>query len=280
MKRPKIIAELSINHLGMRKIAILILRRCKEIGVDYVKLKIKDVKKYYAKGEKKYNGYDFVLYRNSLELSKDDFIFIDKWCKQNKVSWFATCHCLKSLKFISQFDVPFYKIASMDSQNLDFIKKVIKFIKKNKEKKSLIISVGGSSLKYIQKIVELVTNENIKLIINHVVSIYPTPIKKCNIKFITTLRKKFESSKVSIGYSGHEEGWLPTLFAVQNGARFIERHITLTKDLKIHHIKSALTIPEFTSMIKDIECLTKLMQVKDVDFYKEEFDFLKKRKYK
>ena len=34
-----------------------------------------------------------------------------------------------------------------------------------------------------------------------------------------------------LGYSGHEEGIVPTLGAVALGARFVERHITLGKTM-------------------------------------------------
>jgi len=274
---PIIVAELSINHLGMRKLAIVILQKCKEIGVDYVKFKIKNVKKYYKKSPTKYNGYDFITYRNSFELSEDDFEYINNWCKKNKLPWFATVHDSSGLDFLSRYEVPFYKIASSDSQNLSFVRKVVKH---NESKKPLIISTGGCSLKHIDKIVKIVSASETKLYLLHCVSMYPTPIDKCNIKFITRLRKKYESDNIKIGYSGHETGWLPTLFAVHNGASIIERHITVTRNLNIHHIAAALTLEEFSNMVDDINNLSKMISAKDVEFYNEEYGFIRDKKYK
>lgn len=277
-KRPLIIAEVSVNHLGMEKIALAILKRCKEMGVDYIKLKVKDVEKYYDKGQKKYKGYDFLTYRKSFELSPEGFETINKWCKKNKLSWYSTVHDMKGLKFVSGFNVPFYKIASSDALSLDFVKDVVSFMKKEKRKKKLIISCGGADIKHIEKIVNLIP-KNINLYLLHCVSIYPTPVEKTNIGFIATLKDRFESKNIHIGYSGHEEGWVPSLFATQLGAEMIERHISLTRNYQIHHIQASLTTDEFQSMIQDIDKVISIMSTEFSAYFDEELDFLKEKKY-
>ncbi len=276
MKPPKIVAELTINHLGMKKIAQVTMKRCKEAGADYVKLKIKDTKKYYSKADKSINGYDFLKYRTSLELSRQDFAEIDAWCHEIGLRWFATCHDLESLKFVASFDVPFFKVASMDSRNLDFVRKVAE---QNEARKPMIVSVGGESLKHVGEIVEIVSGRGIELTLLHTVSIYPTPIDKCNIKFIQKLRSEFESPKVSIGYSGHEEGWVPTLLAVLSGASMIERHVALTRNLRIHHIRSALTLDEFKKMVDDVQRVSMMMSSEQVEYFEEELKFLRDMHY-
>lgn len=276
MKRPIIVAEFTINHLGMRKIVLATLQRCKEMGVDYAKFKKKDVYKYYSKDGKRFNGYDFLLYRNSLELSDEDFFAIDEWCKANDMKWYATCHDLDSTKFISQFDPPYYKIASMDAQNDTLLENLLQH---NETKKPMIVSMGGLSMKAIAKIVEKVRLKDIELIILHTVSIYPTPIERCNVSAIAELRQEFEGNGVSIGYSGHEQGYIPTLLAVQHGAAMVERHITLSRKFNIHHINTALTTDEFYQMIKDIDQVVNMMAMEKTVFYEEEFKFLKDRDY-
>lgn len=270
-----IIAELTINHLGMKKIAEATIRRCKEIGVDYVKIKKKNVKKYYKPG-KKFRGYDFLTYRNSMEFSEEDISYLNDVCKDLDIPWFSTVHDKESFDIISQYDVPFYKIASMDALDEGFIKEFASLVDKDKP---LIVSTGGKNLNDIRKVVDIVRGEDLELILNHVVSIYPTPVDKCNIEFIYTLRKEFEDWGVQIGYSGHEYGWVPTLMAVTAGAKFIERHITLSKDLKIHHIEAGLTSDEFGEMVSDIRDLESIMKSDLKEYEKDEYLFLIDRKY-
>ena len=206
--RPIFVAEMTINHLGMLKIAIVTMEKLKDIGIDFFKFKIKDVENYYKKDDKKFNGYSFHTYRNSLELTHLDFINIDNWCKKNNLNWYATAHDAKSVETISKFNPPFLKIASMDAQNKELINATLKC---NKNNVPIIVSVGGLSLKAIDKIVNNISSDNQKLILLHTVSIYPTPIEKTNIKRISTLKKRYSKSNVEIGYSGHEEGYIPSL---------------------------------------------------------------------
>lgn len=272
----KIIAELSINHLGMKNIALAMLEKCKTMGVDYVKFKIKNVNKYYKAG-KTFRGYDFKTYRSSMELDEKDFIEIDSWCSENNLKWFSTIHDNYGFDFISRFNPVFYKIASSDAQNQEFISW---FINNNTEKKTTIVSTGGLNLKEIESLANNLVSENIPLIVNHCVSIYPTPIEQTNIGMIKTLRDALEPLGVIVGYSGHEEGWIPTLLAVELGAKFIERHLTLTRNWKIHHIGASLTTKEFSDMIKDIRNLETIMRINPKSFELDEFEFLRKRTYK
>jgi sialic acid synthase SpsE len=276
MKIPEIVAEFTINHLGMVKIVLATLQRCKEIGVDLAKFKVKDVSKYYQKDGKKFNGYDFIDYRASLELAPQDFEVIDNWCKEHGMKWFATSHDPEGVQFLSKFDPPYYKIASMDALNDKLFDEVFKV---NSSKKPLIVSIGGLDDAKTEKIVRRVTDSGLDLILLHTVSIYPTPVDKCNIAAIQRLKRNYGSERVKIGYSGHEIGYVPTLLAVQAGAEMIERHITLTREMNLHHLKAALTTDEFEAMVDDINKVVGILNVEDRHYFEEEHKFLTERQY-
>ena len=269
----KIIAELSINHLGMRKIAEVMIKEASRIGADYVKLKKKNVDLYYSPG-KTFRGYEFKKYRGSFELSEDDFEWIDELCYREGIEWFSTVHDLDGFEFFSNYDVPFYKIASSDALDPKFVEW---FTEKNTEKVPMIVSTGGMDLEQIKDVVRTIKPHDIPLIINHCVSIYPTPVEQTNIGFIKELQK---IDGITVGYSGHEEGWIPTLLAVQLGVEYVERHLALSRDIDIHHIDASLTVDEFHEMVKDIRSLETIMSSKHKGFELEELSFLKDKVYK
>jgi len=47
-----------------------------------------------------------------LEFEEEDYAEIDRYCKEVKMPWFASCWDEHSVDVIDQFDVPCYKIAS------------------------------------------------------------------------------------------------------------------------------------------------------------------------
>lgn len=271
------VAELSINHLGMVKIAQKMIDGALSGGADLVKLKYKDVDKYYKNDGKKWRGFNFKDYRSSLELSKDDFSYLADYCNSKSIKWFCTIHDEEGLNFIKKFDPPYYKVASMDVNKSKLVEKVMSLC--SKEKKPLIISLGGKSDKFVESLIEKINSFNIQAFLLHTVSIYPTPDSKSNITYISYLKNKFESDKVKIGYSGHEVGYCPSILAALQGVAMIERHFSLSLDWKIHHIKSALTPEEYKEMNATIDKLILENNAPLTEFHNEELSFLENMKY-
>ncbi|MHA2390055.1 MAG: N-acetylneuraminate synthase family protein [Candidatus Hodarchaeales archaeon] len=275
--KPLMVAELSINHLGMLNIAKIMIDEAISGGANLIKLKFKNVDKYYKDDAKKWRNFNFKSYRNSLELSKEDFSELAEYCNDKGVQWFCTVHDEEGLEFIRKFDPPFYKVASMDADKHELVEKVIELCRK--ENKPLVISLGGKTDAFVSRIVERINSNNIKAYLLHTVSIYPTPTGKSNINYITHLRKRFESDNIKIGYSGHEIGYAPTILAVMQGAEMIERHFSLSTDWNIHHIKCALTPEQYREMNSIIDELVAENNTGITEFHKEELTFLKKMDY-
>ena len=89
----KIVAEITTNHLGNRDLLIQIVRRAKESGADLVKVQKRNVETFYS--QKELDSYyfsefgtTFREYRHGLELSKEDFLVLDKECKKIGIDWF------------------------------------------------------------------------------------------------------------------------------------------------------------------------------------------------
>lgn len=274
---PKFVAELSINHLGMINIAKEMMLAAKSSGAHFAKFKIKDVHTYYTDKSKKWRNHNFIDYRKSLELSEEDFYEIDRYSKEIDLPWFSTVHDEKGLKFIQQFDIPFFKVASMDSARYDFVHKVVDCCLAHD--KPLIISLGGKSEDFTKELVEFIKQYKVRAYILHTVSQYPTPVGQSNINYLRYLVKTYQDDQVKIGYSGHEEGYSPSVLAALQGAHMIERHFTLSKDISIHHIKAALTPKEFLEMTTIIDNLFLENSQAVTDLNREELDFIEKREY-
>jgi len=57
------------------------------------------------------------------------------------------------------------------------------------------------------------------------------------------------SDRIKIGYSGHEEGYIPTLKAVALGMAMIERRFCLSRHSFVHHIECSLEPEEYAKLI-------------------------------
>ena len=132
--KPYLIAEIGINHNGDINIAKKLIENAKTAGFNSVKFQKRDIKLVYNE--------DFLnSFRDSpwgktqrdqkqgLEFDKKEYDYIDKYCKELGIDWFASAWDLKSLSFLDQYDLKYHKIASAMIIDKNFLKEVAK--KKN-----------------------------------------------------------------------------------------------------------------------------------------------------
>ena len=223
---PYLIGEIGINHNGSLKNAKELIKLAKECKFDAVKFQkrtpeISTPKKFKDNiRETPWGTMKYLEYKKKIEFGKREFKEINRYCKKLKIDWFVSCWDIESINFMKQFNCKLNKVASAMLTNLDFINEL------SKQKKKTLISTGMSTLKDIEKAVNIFKKNKCPYVIMHCVSQYPCNEKKLNLNLIPFYKKKF---KVDIGYSGHETTVSPSIIAWTLGANYIERHITLDR---------------------------------------------------
>jgi N,N'-diacetyllegionaminate synthase len=250
-----IIAEIGPNHNGSISVAKKLILEAKKSGADYVKFQTYKTEEVLIKNLKKAN-YQINNTRNKsetqfemlkkFELSYNDFSKLFKFCKKNKIKFLTTAFDLESIDFVNQLNLDFFKIPSGEINNLLFLRKIGKFNKK------IILSTGMSNMKEINYALKILIKSGTKkknITILHCNSEYPTPFKDANLKAIESMKKKL---KVSVGYSDHTLGIEAPIAAVAFGAKIIEKHFTLNKNMKGPDHKVSLEPKEFKLMVCSI----------------------------
>ena len=218
-----IIAEIGINHNGDIDIAKRLIDLAKFSGCDAVKFQKRTIDVVYkseelaAPRESPFGNTNGDL-KYALEFELEDYQEIDRYCREKKIPWFASCWDEGSVDFINQFDVPCYKIASpsLTDDNL---------IRYTKSKgKPIILSTGMSTVEQIDHAVEVLGKDN--LLILHATSTYPAQYDELNLAVIPVIKKRYG---LPIGYSGHETGIPSSISVVALGGCVVERHITLDR---------------------------------------------------
>ena len=78
----------------------------------------------------------------------------------------------------------------------------------------------------LKKLLKFLKKNKCKFTLLHCVSTYPCKDENLNLLGINQLKKIF---KCDVGYSGHEDSVSPSIIASLLGATVIERHITLDR---------------------------------------------------
>lgn len=254
MKDIRYIAEFTTNPMGNFNLLMKMAERAAEAGCSLIKMQKKDVKTFY-KPEKLAMKYDspygktYGEYREMFEFGEEDFARFDKKCKQLGVGWFSTVQDIPSLEFLLKFDLPIFKVASTNIRNEDLLRAIVGTVPKSKE---IVVSTAGATLGEINKAVEMLSGYR-HLTILHCVAEYPCSYNDVKLGNIPELIRRYQSPSVDIGYSGHEEGYIPTLAAIALGAKMVERHFCVSRHSFVHHIECSLEPDEFHDMVQTVE---------------------------
>jgi sialic acid synthase SpsE len=252
--RVLVTAELTTNHFGDRNRLERMVRSARAAGADLIKVQKRDVESFYSQDQLKSKylspfGDTFSDYRHALELSAEDFEFLDKLCNDLGIQWFASVLDVPSFRFMQQFGLDLVKLPSTISEHTDYLEYVA-----NNYKGSIVVSTGMTDGKYEDWLLQTF-NQSAKLYLMQCNSSYPTPLHECDIGVIRRYHTMSQThTQVIPAYSSHDFGWMASALAVAAGAKMVEKHVKLGNTDWAHFDAVAvdLTTSEFADYVAKI----------------------------
>ncbi len=231
---PQVIAEIGINHLGDISKAWNMIDAANNCGAHHVKFQKRNVDQCYTEEElakpcQSPWGETIEDKMRGRELSWDDFKGIADKCDILKIGWSVSCFDLKSLCELEDLfgdRISFHKVPSAMAMHPVFLEQIASY------KRLTLVSVGlAEDLKEVVRVTDIFEKEECPYVLNITTALYPTPVDRCNVARIQTLRMKTAclNNCQGVGYSGHEVGILPSIVAAVLGVTHIERHFTMDR---------------------------------------------------
>ena len=248
-----IIAEIGINHNGDINIAKKLIEVAAAAKVDAVKFQKRTIDVVYsaeelARPRESPFGSTSGDLKHGLEFGEKEYAEIDRHCKQNNITWFASCWDEQSVDFIEQFKVPCYKIASASMTDDGLLRHT------RSQGHPILMSTGMSTLEQVDHAVELLGKED--LVVMHTTSTYPAMYEELNLRVIPILKQRYG---LPVGYSGHETGLSTSIASVALGACAVERHITLDRAMWGSDQAASVEPQGFAHLVRDIRLVETAM---------------------
>jgi sialic acid synthase SpsE/sugar phosphate isomerase/epimerase len=244
-----VIAEIGNNHNGSLDLALQLIDAAADAGADCAKFQMRDMETLYGGAKDGTTagqnlGTEYVLdLLARYQLSPEDLYRCFDRCRERGLVPLCTPFDLASLERLEKYGMPAYKIASADLTNHEFLKVL------GKLGKPLICSTGMTAENEIRESVALLQRLGSPYVLLHCNSTYPAPFKDVNLNYIDRLQKL---GSCIVGYSGHERDIFVSIAAVTRGARVIEKHFTLDRDMEGSDHKVSLLPEELARMVEGI----------------------------
>jgi N-acetylneuraminate synthase len=227
----KLIAEISGNHNQNFERAKALIEAAKNSGADLVKLQTYTPETITIKSDRPEfvvsNGHKLWGKKNLWELYEEahtpwewhEDLF--QYARSLGIEIFSTPFDETAVDFLEDLGVNYYKIASLESSDVELIRKI------GNSGKPTFASTGASTLEEIDLLVntfQKTGNSNLTLLL--CTSAYPTPLAEVNFNRVNFLRDRYN---LPIGLSDHTLGIQTASIAVAMGLTVLEKHLTLSR---------------------------------------------------
>lgn len=256
MNKVFIIAEAGVNHNGNIEIAKRLIDEGAKAGVDAIKFQTFKAENLVTKSAKQAEYQVKNLNKETsqlqmlkkLELDYNIHKYLSDYCKEKNVMFLSSAFDIESINLLNELGIEIFKIPSGEIENVPYLKAIAKTGKK------VILSTGMSDLSDIEFALDILRSNGANdIAVLHCNTDYPTKMSDVNLNAMNTIKEAF---KVEVGYSDHTNGIEVPIAAVALGAKIIEKHFTLDKNMDGPDHKASLEpheIKEMVDCIRNIE---------------------------
>jgi sialic acid synthase SpsE len=203
----EIIAEIGQNHNGDLALAKILIAKAADAGASAAKFQVYDARALFPK-----EGNEWFDYNCKTELSRADVDALASECARTGIEFMASVFDIERVAWLEAVGMKRYKIASRSISDKTLIDAVAATGKR------MLVSLGHWKEKQFPSM-----NAPGGVDFLYCVSKYPTPLDEVHLASIDF--KKYA------GFSDHTIGINAPMVALARGARIIEKHFTLDKDM-------------------------------------------------
>lgn len=256
-----IIAEAGVNHNGDIHLAKKLIDIAADAGADLVKFQTFSADrlvtqnaskaKYQVLATDKIESQHEML--RKLELTESMHHELINHCANRQIGFFSTGFDIESINFLAGLGQDLFKIPSGEITNLPFLRHIGGLGKR------VLLSTGMSNMHEVAaalNALELAGTPKQKITVLHCTSSYPAELSDVNLRAMISIHDEFG---VEVGYSDHTLGIEVAIAAVALGAKVIEKHFTLDRNMSGPDHKASLEPDELIRMVAGIRSIEKAL---------------------
>ena len=255
-----VVAEVSANHLQDYGRAEAIIKAAAQAGADAVKLQTYTPDTITLDCDNDYFQITQGTIWDGTTLHKLYEEAYTPWEWQPRLMEYANglgLECFSSpfdataVDFMKEMDMPAYKVASFEINDIPLIRKIAEV------GKPVILATGIAYLEDMERALQVCKEEgNEQVVLLKCTSAYPSPYEEMNLKVIPNMAQVFDCIT---GLSDHSMGTAAAVASVALGAKMVEKHLTLSRADGGPDGAFSMEPDEFKKMVDEIRIVEKAL---------------------
>lgn len=239
------IAEISQNHDGSLGQAHAYIDAVAKTGVDAIKFQthIADEESTIHEPFRvnfSYSDKTRYDYWKRMEFSEEEWKELYDHATSLGLDFLSSPFSVRALEILDEIGIPAWKFGSGEVFNSVLMEKAVN------TGKPIILSTGLSSFQEIREQVEFIRKSGNRMILMECTTAYPSKANQISLKLI---KKYLDTFDCPIGISDHSSTIFPSIAAVAVGARCVEVHVTMSREMFGPDVRASVTIEELSELV-------------------------------
>lgn len=245
---PLVVAEVAQSHdgsLGLAHAFIDVAARC---GADAIKFQTHIADEESSTSEpwrvrfSRQDASRFDYWRR-MEFTREQWAELKRHADEQSLLFLSSPFSTAAVALLQSVGVAAWKIASGEVSNPFLIEAVLE------TRKPILLSSGMSSWAELDETVESVKRAGVALLVMQCTTSYPCPPDKVGLNIMGELASRYQ---VPVGLSDHSGTIFPSLAATCLGARMLEVHLALSRDMFGPDVPASVTPEELTELTRGV----------------------------
>lgn len=250
-----IIAEVAQTHEGSLGLAHAFIDAVANTGVDAIKFQTHIADKESTPNEPFRVNFSYedkcrYDYWKRMEFTEEQWAGLYRHAQEKDLIFLSSPFSVEALEMLDRIGVNAWKIGSGEFYNDMLIEKILT------TGKPILLSTGLASIAEIDFTVNMLNNHQAEFAIFQCTSEYPCPPEKIGLNLIPFFTERYGCP---VGLSDHSGTIFPSLAAVAFGAKFLEVHVSLCKEMFGPDVKASVTISEITQLAEGVRYIEKIL---------------------
>lgn len=189
-------------------------------------------------------------YWKRMEFSHSQWKELKTHCDSNGIVFLSSPFSIEAVDLLEQLGVPAWKIGSGETTNLPLFRRI------SQTKLPVFLSTGMSQLEEIDEAVKSLRASQLPFALLQCTSLYPTPPEKIGLNVLRFYRERYDCI---VGLSDHSSKVATSLAAASLGAKVIEVHLTLSREMFGPDVSSSLTSAELKDLVDGVRWIENIL---------------------